>query len=133
MTKNRWMVLESLLEADQPMRAYELLRQLEMRLGRRLSPPTVYRALDFLVEQGLVSRIATKSAFVPSTHADSDLPRVFFICDSCGLSAELENAKLEALLERDAASLGFHIGRRVIELQGTCASCLELETKPAAS
>jgi len=126
-TENRMLVMEFLLRSEQPVTAYELIRMLQKRLGRRLSPPTVYRAVEFLLQQGLASRIETRNAFVPSMHLASDQPCAFFICETCGSLAEVENAKLETLFRRDAASLGFRIGKRVIELQGTCASCLATE------
>jgi Fur family zinc uptake transcriptional regulator len=126
-TKNRWLVLESLLQAEQPMTAYELLRALETRLERQISPPTVYRALAFLSEHDFVSRIETTNAYVPTPYPDHTQPYVFFICETCGSLAEIENRKLEALFESDAASLGFRIGKRVIELKGACANCQAME------
>ncbi len=126
-TENRWLVLESLLQAEQSMTAYELLRALENKLGRQISPPTVYRALEFLADHGFVSRIETTNAYVPTPYPDHTQPYVFFICETCGSLAEIENRKLEALFESDAASLGFRIGKRVIELQGTCAHCQAME------
>jgi len=126
-TENRSLVLEILLKANQPLRAYELMNALIERLRRQISPPTLYRALEFLTEHGFVSRIETTNAYAPAARPDHEQPYVFFICETCGSLAEIENAKLEALFERDAASLGFRIGKRVIELQGTCAGCQTIE------
>lgn len=126
-TPMRRTVLECLWEANQALGAYDLIRLLEARLGRQFAPPSVYRALDFLQEQGLVSRIATKNAFVPCAHPDHDHACVFFICEHCGSSAEIENAKIEELFSRDAGALGFRIGKRVVELQGICANCVSAE------
>ncbi len=123
-THIRRAVLEALWQSEQPIGAYELIRALEAKLDRRLSPPTVYRVLEFLQEQRLIARIATKNAFVPCAHPDHDHACVFFICENCGASAEVENPKIEALFESDAAALGFRIGKHVVELQGICASCL---------
>lgn len=126
-TAMRRLVLEHLWQSSQPIGAYELIRLLEAELGRRLSPPTVYRVLDFLLEQGFVSRIETRNAFVPCTHPEHDHACVFFICEHCGSSAEIENAKVEALFADDAASLGFRIAKRVIEMEGTCSHCQSAE------
>lgn len=125
-TPIRRAVLESLWHAGQPVGAYDLIRTLEDRFGRQLSPPTVYRALEFLLAQKLVSRIESKSAYVPRVHLEQERACVFFICETCGTSAEVDNPQVEALFETDAAELGFRIGKRVIELQGTCASCLSV-------
>lgn len=123
-TPIRRAVLEALWDAGEPVGAYDLIRALESRAGRRFSPPTVYRALDFLLEQRLVSRIETRNAFVPRVNPEHERACAFFICETCGTSAEVDNPQVEALFETDAAELGFRIGRRVIELQGTCAHCL---------
>lgn len=122
-TAIRQSVLQTLWQAGQPVGAYELIRILEARLNRPLSPPTVYRALEFLVEHGFVSRIETKNAYVPFSAPHRDHVCVFFICEHCGASAEVENKSVEVLFDQDAADLGFRIGKRVIELQGTCAHC----------
>ena len=123
LTPLRRAVLGMLWEIDQPMGAYDLIRNLEAKLGRKLSPPTVYRVLDFLLEQKFVTRIETKNAFIACAHPDREHTCVFFICETCGSSSEVENEKVEALFEKDAAALGFRIGKRVIEMQGMCADC----------
>src|SRR5437868_3929241 len=123
-TTIRRQVLETLMRAGQPLGAYELMADVEGVLGRRLTPPTVYRALEFLQEQHFVSRIESRNAFVPCAHPDHPHACVFFICENCGGSAEVENPTIENAVDRDAASLGFRIARRVVELQGTCATCL---------
>lgn len=122
-TPIRRTVLEALWQSAQPVSAYDLLHILAVRLGRQLSPPTVYRALEFLQEQKLAFRIETINAFVPCALPDCGHTRVFFLCEDCGSSTEVGNPEIEALFATDAAALGFRIGRRVVELQGTCASC----------
>ncbi len=105
------------------MTAYELLAGLEVALGRKLTPPTVYRALDYLVTQGLVSRIESGNAYVPCADPGKPHACVFLICDQCGSSEELEDRALESLMEHDAASRGFRIVRRIVELRGLCVTC----------
>ncbi|WEX85742.1 transcriptional repressor [Sinorhizobium garamanticum] len=128
----RRQVMETLIKAGQPLGAYELMGALQDSLGRRLAPPTVYRALEFLQEQHFVSRIESRNAFVPCAHPDHPHACVFFICDNCGASEEVEDRTIERAVARDAASLGFRVARRVVELQGTCATCLATGT-PTAS
>ncbi|HEX3948634.1 MAG TPA: Fur family transcriptional regulator [Steroidobacteraceae bacterium] len=122
-TEVRRGLLEALLHAAQPLGAYELLSRLETALGRKIAPPTVYRSLDFLMGQGLVSRIESMNAFVPCAHPEHPHVCVFFVCEHCGNSLEVENHALERLIARDASALDFEINRRVVELQGTCAQC----------
>lgn len=122
-TTLRRSVFKALVEASQPLGAYDLLKRLEDTVGRRIAPATVYRALDFLLDHGLVSRIESNNTFVPCAHPDHPHTCVFLICQNCGTSAEVEYPILEMLVAKDAESLGFRVGKPIIELQGTCASC----------
>lgn len=122
-TALRRTALEVLREFNGPVGAYDLLRALGQKLGRPLAPPTAYRALEFLLEQGFVRRIETRNAFVPSPNPEESNTGVFFLCNHCGATVEAEAGGLADVLAQSAASLGFDIGRRVVELQGTCADC----------
>ncbi|UWU13822.1 transcriptional repressor [Rhizobium sullae] len=113
-TTIRRQVMETLIRAGQPLGAYELMGALQDSLGRRLMPPTVYRALEFLQEQHFVSRIESRNAFVPCAHLDHPHACVFFICDNCGASADVEDRTIECAVARDTASLEFRIARRVV-------------------
>lgn len=124
-TPLRRAALEVLLEFNGPVGAYDLLRALGQRLGRQLAPPTAYRALEFLLEQGFISRIETRNAFVPSTHPEDRDAGAFFLCNQCGATIELDLGRAADVLTERAAALGFRVGRRVVELQGTCADCQE--------
>jgi Fur family zinc uptake transcriptional regulator len=123
-TELRRRLLEMLWEAHQPLGAYEALRRLEGVWGRKIMPTTVYRGLDFLLEQGFAARIESRNAYVPCAHPDHPHTSMFFVCDQCSVSIEVENPMLEQLLKQDAGTLGFEVQRRVLELQGTCAKCL---------
>ncbi|WP_265975570.1 Fur family transcriptional regulator [Brucella intermedia] len=127
LTRTRRLVLEILWRSNQPMGAYDLLRELAERLGRHVSPPTVYRALEFLQKNGFVSKIETKNAFIPRSYAERNQTHFFFICENCGASASIGNEKVEALFAECAASLGFSIGKSVVEMQGCCADCTSTE------
>lgn len=126
-TALRRQILEMLWERAQPMGAYHLIEALRLRDSRPVGPPTVYRALEFLMAQGLVSKIESQNAYVPCTHPERRHDCHFFICGSCGASTELEDPRIERLLAGDAAALGFHMTRRMIEVQGTCARCIEAD------
>lgn len=124
LTKLRRQILELLWESGRPTGAYELVETLKMRDSRPVGPPTVYRALEFLMSQGLVSKIESRNAYVPCAHPERGHDCLFFICSSCGASAELEDRQLEHLISENAAQIGFHALRRVIEVEGTCTSCI---------
>ena len=124
LTRLRRLILELLWERGRPTGAYELIEALKERDSRSVGPPTVYRTLDFLITQGLVSKIESRNAYVPCAHPERSHGCVFFICGDCGASSELEDRRVEQLIAEDAADLGFRVHQRVVEVQGTCMSCV---------
>jgi Fur family transcriptional regulator, zinc uptake regulator len=131
MTPLRRLALETLWDAAQPLGAYDLMPKLEAALGRKLTPSTIYRALEFLVGQGFVSRIESQNAFVPCAHPEKPHACVFFVCDLCRGSVEVDNPALEGIVEHEAEQLGFRVAHSVIELRGTCADCRSHEGAPS--
>jgi Fur family zinc uptake transcriptional regulator len=123
LTDLRRQVLGLILDRDAPTGAYDLLDQLRStRHGA--APPTVYRALEFLLEQGLVHKLERLSAFVGCVaDEDHDHAAQFLICRSCGRVAEIEDHELAHALEGAAKRLGFTVGRATIEAEGQCADC----------
>ena len=125
MTRLRQLILELLWARGRPAGAYELIEALKVKDSRPIGPPTVYRALEFLMAQGFVSRIESLNAYVPCVHPERDHDCLFFICSDCRASVELEDARIVRLLAEDAADLGFVPARRTIEVEGTCAQCIQ--------
>ena len=124
LTTLRRQILELLWESGRPTGAYELIEALKLRNSRPVGPPTVYRALEFLMSQGFVSKIESHNAYVPCAHPERHQDCLFFICGDCGASTELEDPRIEQLLAENAAHLGYRVTRRVVEVEGTCASCI---------
>ena len=88
--------------------------------GIGAAPPTVYRALEFLQEQGLVHKLERLSAFVGCiADEDHDHAAQFFICRSCGKVVELEDHELAHALQDAAKRLGFTVAKATIEAEGT--------------
>ncbi len=124
LTRLRRHVLELLWERRRPTGAYALIEALELKYDRPVGPPTVYRALEFLVSQQLVSRIESRNAYVPRAHPEREHGCLFFICSICGASTELEDPRVVQVLAEDAAALGYRVDRRVIEVEGACPNCV---------
>lgn len=124
-TRSRKAVLEILWAADRPLGAYEILRIMSEKARRPVNPPTVYRALDFLSGNRFISKLESANSFVPCAHPHHPHACVFFICQRCGSSAEIENSTMEHLILDNARAIGFQVSRRIIELQGTCTTCTE--------
>lgn len=105
------------------MGAYEVLDELGKELpGAR--PPTVYRALAFLQEQGLVHRLESISAYVGCLHPDHHHAVQFLICRDCGAVQELTDAEVEHTLGRIAGRCRFEADSMVVEVTGRCAGCV---------
>ncbi len=122
LTRQRRRVLEVVCRAARPIGAYEILDLI--RDGAPAAPPTVYRALDFLLEQGLIHKIETLHAFVGCSHPEYPHGSQFLICAECGDVTEVEDETLAGSLRSVAAQSGFHPTRPVIEVLGTCAECV---------
>ena len=122
LTALRRQVLELVLRAGQPVGAYALLDQLRgSRAGA--APPTIYRALDFLLDQGLVHRIERLNAFIGCDAAGHAHSHQFLICKTCGVTQELHDHGAEAALAAAAAKRGFVPARMTVEIEGVCADC----------
>ena len=121
-TRLRRRVLEIVWRSHKPLGAYAILDILS-RDGRAAAPPTVYRALDFLLEQGLVHRIASLNAFVGCSRPGHDGAGQFLICRECGEAAELDDQAIRLAIRRSAADHGFHALRQTIEVTGVCPNC----------
>jgi Fur family zinc uptake transcriptional regulator len=123
LTDLRRAVFTLILEAEGPVGAYSLLDRLK-ETRRTAAPPTVYRALDFLLEHGLVHRVERLNAFIPCDDAgrhDHDVQ--FLICSTCGAVDEVEDRRVVKALHQAANAQGFKPGHATVEVEGTCAAC----------
>ena len=122
LTPIRRQVLEALLASHKPLGAYEIIERAGK--GPRPAPITVYRALNFLREQGLVHRIESRNAFIAcvNNHGSEDLV-VFLICELCGEVGEAPSATVAENLKAAARAAGFTPKAPVIEISGICAHC----------
>lgn len=122
LTPIRRRVLELVWQSHRPSGAYELLEQLAAE-GHKPSPPTVYRALDFLLENALVHRVSSRNAFVGCTHPGDNHMAQIFICDRCGIAVEQADASLNRHIRHNAQDLRFKIRTQTVELAGLCPLC----------
>lgn len=122
LTPIRRQVLEIVWQGHQPVKAYEIIENFGST-SHPTAPPTVYRALDFLMENGLVHRIESQNAFVGCSHPISTHKANFFICESCHQATEIDSKRLEASFEQLAADNCFKIKHKTVEIYGLCANC----------
>ncbi|WP_369058475.1 Fur family transcriptional regulator [Caulobacter sp. 73W] len=121
LTPPRRRVLELLLEAGQPVKAYDLIGAFGTD-GQAAKPPTVYRALEFLEKLGFAHRIESLNAYVACKHGEAVHAAAFLICDCCGVTQEVDPA-VGSAIEAAGAAAGYSIGSVTIEAHGMCAAC----------
>jgi Fur family zinc uptake transcriptional regulator len=121
LTTLRRRVLELVWESHRPVGAYDILEVLMKE--QRAAPPTVYRTLGFLQEQGLVHRIASINAFVGCISPKTPHTGQFLICGTCQDSVEILSEKVTDALRESAVSAGFDIHQQTVEIIGKCKRC----------
>jgi Fur family zinc uptake transcriptional regulator len=116
-------VLQALLSSHRPLGAYEVIDELAKSMPRP-APITVYRALDFLMENGLVHRIESRNAWLACAHDHDAASMVaFLICEHCGSVGEIPAAPVAQSVNAAARASGFAPKMSVVEISGTCAHC----------
>jgi len=125
LTPIRRKVLEILLHQNRSLKAYELLDEIR-RVQPGAVPPTVYRALDFLVEEGLIHRLDAVNAWTACLDAAGDPHDLLVVCTRCGAVAELSDPVLSRQLAEKVARSGFILTGHETELRALCRQCHRL-------
>lgn len=123
LTALRRRVLQIVWSGHRPLGAYDILAALSEG-GKRAAPPTVYRALEFLLEHGLVHRLASLNAYAGCTNPGHGGQGQFLLCTQCGHAAELVDADVGAAIESAAKRRDFRISSHTVEIAGTCPNCI---------
>lgn len=122
LTPLRREVLGLVASARKPVKAYDLLDQLRDSHGSA-APPTVYRALDFLLEQNFIHKLESINAFVYCPHPTESHQVPFLICDVCESAVEVCDEHVAELIEAQAHQLGFRPRAQTLEVHGVCKHC----------
>ncbi len=123
-TLGRETVLAIVAEQNKALTAYEILDLLKVQ-QQSAKPTTVYRALEFWMEAGLIHRIDSSNAFVLCEHPGEQHTAQMLICDSCGHVAEVCASNICSELDDQARRQGFRISKQVIESHGVCNACFD--------
>ena len=132
LTPLRKTVLELVWQSHQPVGAYDVLAQLAKLESRPAQPPTVYRALDFLLEQGLIHRLSSLNAFIGCPHPGERHHGSFLICKQCRTTQEVDHAAINNAIQSCASEQGFIVSESSIELTGLCRNCAATEGEPGS-
>ncbi|NQV48330.1 MAG: transcriptional repressor [Rhodospirillaceae bacterium] len=122
LTPIRRRVFELVWQSHRPVGAYDILEILKGE-KRNAQPPTVYRALDFLIELGLIHRIESLNAYIGCSDPQLAHPSQFLICRDCGIAAEISDKRIDGAIAALAEETGFVTGKRTLEVEGQCPNC----------
>jgi Fur family zinc uptake transcriptional regulator len=122
LTRQRQRVLELIWLSHAPVGAYTLLDRLREE-GIRAQPPTVYRALEFLVANGLIHRIESLNAYVGCADPNEGHVGQFLICTNCRSAAELDDPGIGSAIASRAREIGFAVSHATVEVAGLCPNC----------
>ena len=131
LTPQRRAVLTKLLVASRPLTAYELLDRVRPK-DAAITPASIYRSLDFLVDMGLVHRLDSTRSFVACDHPDHPHAGQFLICRECGTVVEAEDKRIHRAAEDLGERHGFTLEQRSVELTGVCGACRVGSVGPAS-
>lgn len=122
LTPLRREVLELVASAGKPVKAYDLLDRLREKHGNA-APPTVYRALDFLLENSFIHKLESINAYVSCHHPAEAHQVPFLICDKCQCAQEVCDERVAELIEAQAKAFGFRPQAQTLEVHGICKNC----------
>lgn len=123
-TDQRKLVFDIIRKSKKPISAYDVLAEMAKVMDNP-KPPTAYRAIDFLIENGLVHKIESLNAFVSCHAGHNHLGSQFMVCDDCGNVEEVHLCDVPAPLQKKISENGFQLKRWNAELHGTCRDCIE--------
>ena len=123
LTAQRKAVLQLVWQSHKPLGAYPLMNQLQQLTGKIVAPPTVYRALEFLLEHGLIHRVHSLNAFIGCDHPGQPHSGQLLICRACGDAQELDSESINASITQLLPANGFSAERIMLEITGLCRNC----------
>ena len=129
LTPQRRVLLMKLLEAGRPVTAYELL-DLVRPDDPAITPASIYRSLDFLLDASLVHRLDSTRSFIACDHPDHAHAGQFLICHECGTVVEAEDNRIIRATVELGDRYGFTLDRQTVELTGLCGACRDDDTVP---
>ena len=125
LTPTRATVLSILWQSHRPLGAYQVQDRLSKIMGKPTAPPTVYRAIEFLLRLGLIHRLPSLNAYIGCPFPNSEHSNLFLICTECGSASEMAHATINNTLQSAGAKVNFTLQSQSLELFGLCPQCSE--------
>jgi Fur family transcriptional regulator, zinc uptake regulator len=122
-TPLRRQVFEQIAGSHDAVGAYDVLDQLVRKTGERMAPVSVYRAIDALLEAGVVHRLESRNAFFACHTPHAGRQHLALVCESCGAVAELDGGRVFAAIDGIVQTSGFVARRAMVEVSGQCRAC----------
>ena len=122
LTAIRRAILEMLIASDTPVKAYDIIDRMRSA-GKRITPATTYRTLEFLLQQKLAHRVNALNAYIPCTMAHECASLLLVVCSGCQKAYEVNDAHLYEEIRKRLGNLGFSFENATMEIQGTCSRC----------
>lgn len=134
LTELRKQVLLLIWQTHKPIGAYALMEELEKHSDRsRVAPPTVYRAIDFLIEHGLIHKVHSLNAYFGCPNPLKKHYDALFICSTCKHTEEVPNNSIQQAINLSANKQRFQVERQMLEISGQCRSCILAQRKTSQS
>jgi Fur family transcriptional regulator, zinc uptake regulator len=125
LTPLRRLVFEEIAGSHDAVGAYDVLDRLARKTGDRMAPVSVYRAIDALLEAGVVHRLESRNAFFACHTPHKGRRHIALVCDGCGMVAEIDGTPVHDAVEVASAKSGFAIRQTVVEVAGKCSPCAQ--------
>ncbi len=122
LTPIRKKVLEIVASNHKPARAYDLLAKLKEG-GFSDKPPTVYRALDFLIEHKMVHKLNTINAYVACFNNETEEVSCFLICEKCQDIEEFQDEGIIKAIANISKSKNIDVRNINLEISFKCDQC----------
>lgn len=130
LTELREQILRLIWQSHKPLGAYLLMNLLEEHSDReRVAPPTVYRTLDFLIDQGLIHKVHSLNAYVGCSSPNRQRCNALFICSDCGVTEEVPNNSIQQAINLSASQHKFTVENQMLEIMGKCQPCRQKKTE----
>lgn len=117
-------VLSTILKTEKSIKAYDIIRKLSTP-AKKVKPPVVYRALEFLQEQGFIHRIERDNSYAACAHPEKKKNNyMLVVCKKCGVVEEFGDDSLSRIIQLNVHNAGFEMAAGTLEVGGVCPSCL---------